>query len=56
VKSLHCAANKITGTFAQSATAVNKVPMRYWKYCKSIELQNQFSRPWKSLKISQNMH
>jgi len=33
-----------------------KVPTQYWKYWKSIEFENQFSRPWKSIEIRQNMH
>jgi len=33
-----------------------RVPTRYWKYWKSIEFQNRFSRPWKSIEIGQNMH
>jgi len=30
-----------------------RVPTRYWK---SIEFQNWFSRPWKSIEFCQNVH
>jgi len=35
---------------------LGRVPTRYWKYWKSIEFQNQFSRPWKSIEFGQNVH
>jgi len=34
-------------------TVSYRVPTQYWK---SIEFQNRFSRPWKSIEIGQNMH
>jgi len=33
-----------------------RAPMQYWKYWKSIEFQNPFSRPWKSIEFGQNVH
>jgi len=35
-------------TWVHVATS-NRVPTRYWTYWKSIEFQNCFSRPWKSI-------
>ena len=35
---------------------VRRVPTRYWKYRRGIEFQNWFSRPWKSIEFSQNVH
>jgi len=35
---------------------LNRVPTRYWKHWKSIEFQNWFSRPWKSIEFCQNVH
>jgi len=32
------------------------VPTQYWKYWRSIQFQNWFSRPWKSIEIGQNVH
>jgi len=29
----------------------NWIPTRYWKYWKSNEFQNRFSRPWKSIEF-----
>jgi len=31
--------------FKQQELELNRVPTRYWKYWKSIEFQNWFSRP-----------
>jgi len=39
-----------------SSGHMNRVPTRYWKYWKSIEFQNWFSRPWKSIEFCQNVH
>jgi len=39
-----------------SAGAVIRVPTRCWKYWKSNEFQNRFSRPWKSIEFGQNVH
>jgi len=33
-----------------------RVPTRYWKYWKSIEFWNQFSRPWKIIELGQIVH
>jgi len=35
---------------------VHRVPTRYWKYWKSIEFRNWFSKPWKSIEFDQNVH
>jgi len=33
-----------------------RVPTQYWKYWKSIEFQNWFSRPWKGIEFGQNVY
>ena len=33
-----------------------RIPTRYWKYRKSIELWNRFARPWKSIEFVENVH
>jgi len=44
------------GKNTENKFAIYKVPTRYWKYWKSIEFQNCFSRPWKSIEFCQKAH
>jgi len=46
---------KFSVTFVYKQDIV-RVPTRYWKYRKIVELWNWFSRPWRSTEFGQNVH